>query len=112
MNKTNEQLMAEALEKKIVVIYDRVGRTYYNPINRETTEDAQRAFQDLVGNKETEISKHPYDYDLFELGTYNPITGRIDAYENPKFIVNGGSFSFPKESEVNDASSETEAITA
>ncbi|AXH76852.1 MAG: nonstructural protein [Microviridae sp.] len=52
---------------------------------------AARAFQDACENEErnTDIARHPQDFELYKLGEYDQETGKFDLLPSPEFIMGG-----------------------
>lgn len=61
------------------------GRPYYTP----TTGAAIRSFQDEANNPESMINKHPEDFELVQLGTFNDETGKHENLDTPKQLTSG-----------------------
>lgn len=66
----------------VVSIRDRALAAYGQPVFVHTVGQAIRSFQDEINNTQSEISKHPDDYDLYQLGTYDNNTGQFLNWEN------------------------------
>ena len=49
-----------------------------------------RSFSDEVNNdrEDNQINKHPSDFSLYELGSYDDDTGLFETHE-PKLLING-----------------------
>lgn len=50
--------------------------------------EAERALKDEVTNPQSRINKHPTDFDLWHLGTYDDVTGKIEPLDAPRHIIN------------------------
>jgi len=70
-------------------IRDIKAETYGSPFYLSQDGQALRAFGDLVGDEKTSIHKHPEDYQLFKLGTYDDNSGRHTALDVPKYMSQG-----------------------
>jgi len=66
---------------KIYAIRDRALDAYNRPFFLQADGAAIRAFQDEINNKESELSKHPDDYDLYTIGSFDDNKGVISAHE-------------------------------
>ncbi len=66
-------------------IYDTASGLYRFPMFIGSDGEALRSFADTSVNAESDIGKHPEDYTLFRLGTFNDVTGKIMG-ENPESI--------------------------
>lgn len=52
---------------------------YGNPFCARTIPEATRIFLDEARNPESQINKHPEDYTLHHLGSFNPETGTFNT---------------------------------
>lgn len=59
--------------------FDRAAETYATPFAAAHAGVAVRAFTDAIVNpgKDTDISNHPDDFDLYEVGSFDSTTGRV-----------------------------------
>ena len=71
-------------------IYDRKTLTYHLPFFQTTDGAAVRAFVDLCSDTTTTVGRHPVDYVLFRIGTYDDELGLMVA-ETPLVHVKDGS---------------------
>jgi len=62
-------------------VYDIKSKTFGQPFHAMTRGVAVRQFQELVNNPETTINKHPDDFTLFEIGSFDDNTGEIKSME-------------------------------
>lgn len=76
---------------KMFAVWDNAVGAYMQPYAVETRGLALRSFMDAAGGSgDSPIQKHPEDFSLFELGTYDQETGR---FENLTAPLNLGSAS-------------------
>lgn len=61
------------------------GRPWYAP----TTGSAIRSFQDEANNPDSMIHKHPEDYELVQLGTFDDETGQHQNLSAPRQLITG-----------------------
>lgn len=71
---------------QLVSVYDIKSCFYSKPVAVPADGAAIRSVQDAVNDKSTEYAKHPEDYQLFNLGTYDDITGEIVSTK-PKLLA-------------------------
>jgi len=64
--------------KQIFSIYDLKAQAFYQPFFFDTIGQAKRIIHDFVQEDGHPFNKHPHDYTLFNLGTFNDNTGEID----------------------------------
>lgn len=62
---------------RIYSIYDTKAEHYGNPVFIRTDAEARRMFSQIAGDTETEIGKHPEDFLLYRLGTWDAEKGNI-----------------------------------
>ena len=68
------------MELSIYTIWDSKVQAFMRPMFLQSNGQALRIFSDMVNNRgeETnEFSKHPEDYSLFYIGSYNDSSGYI-----------------------------------
>lgn len=73
----------------VVSVKDRAMDAYARPFFVPTTQMALRSFADEV-NRQAEdnpMNKHPKDYELYQLGTFDDETGRFENLEQPQRIA-------------------------
>lgn len=74
----------------LFVIKDRSVDAYVNLHCVRAEGQAIRQFQDAINDQQTggSIHKHPDDYDLYRVGTYNDETGLVTP-EQPSKVADG-----------------------
>lgn len=65
----------------ICSIYDKATEAYMRPFVCQAEGQAIRMFEDLARDPSHEIAKHPEDYALFVIGTFNDNTAEITSIE-------------------------------
>lgn len=68
-------------------VRDSKGETYSPPFLAKTPGEAERMFTNEVHNTQSQISKYPEDFDLYHLGTYDDVTGKITSLDSPQHVV-------------------------
>lgn len=63
---------------KVYAIYDSKTTTYSPPWFARNNAAAIRNFQDLVNDRQSTVSKHPEDYSLHYIGTFDDDTAQIE----------------------------------
>ena len=82
---------------KLFTIFDRESKTYDRPFAAPTARDAKQGFKNAINNKETNFGQFPEDYDLHELGSFDPRSGKLMtisgdvADQLPELICTGKS---------------------
>lgn len=72
---------------KIYAVRDAKAEAYGSLICCATAGLATRAFADACADSRSPMASYPKDYDLYELGTFDPSSGQVVGYALPKFIA-------------------------
>lgn len=75
----------------VVCVRDRAADVYGVPVFVASLGSAIRSFGDEINREapDNQMSKHPDDFDLFELGIYDDATGAFDCARLPKQVAIG-----------------------
>lgn len=77
--------MQEAMELPRTAVLNVVGvkdvrlNTFHQPTCVQHTAGMVRAFGDMLRDPNSDVAKHPEDYELYLLGTFDPDTGRFES---------------------------------
>lgn len=63
---------------RLFTVKDQVSNTYIKPFALPTKRDAIDGFRRVVNEEESPYNKHPQDYFLYELGSFDERTGKIE----------------------------------
>ena len=63
-------------------IYDAATLVYSAPFVSQTNESAMRTFGDAAKDNQTNINKHPADFSLFRVGTWDDDNGKLKPEEH------------------------------
>ena len=69
---------------KIYAIKDQAIEAFGQPFFVQAQGMAVRMFMDETRNRESQISKHPEDFELWYLGEYEPTTGLYRDWETDR----------------------------
>ncbi|AXH77701.1 MAG: nonstructural protein [Microviridae sp.] len=75
-----------------IAVFDLATETYARPFFVAHPGQAIRSFMDELKNKDSELGKHPGDYDLFECGYFDDATGTFSAPPGPSRLLRGADF--------------------
>lgn len=64
-------------------IFDSKAENFNNPIFLPAVGQATRLFGDQVNDETSPFNKHPEDYTLFQIGTYDPMSGKLEPLTTP-----------------------------
>lgn len=81
-------------------VYDSKAACYFTPFFFPNAGQAIRSFMDEANRAGSMMNKHPADYTLFELGTYDDATGLFAQPAQP--VNHGQAASFLRAAEVVD----------
>jgi len=81
------------MNKIIFSVLDSAAGTFGSPWVVPHVGLAMRAFTDEVnsGSNNSDLVKHPEDFSLYEIGSYNDVTGIITPLDVPKLIAQAKS---------------------
>lgn len=68
-------------------IRDTKGAYYSPPFTKNSRGEAERDFTTLSRDAQSTVNKYPEDFDLFELGTFDEKTGKVDGYDTPRHML-------------------------
>lgn len=72
---------------KLFSVRDLKAATYGQIVSLPNRHVAIRTFQEWTRNPESFFAKYPADFELYELGELDQITGRLTTYETPDYII-------------------------
>ena len=75
----------------VVSVRDRAADAFGRPIFVAAIGQAIRSFQDEINRsgENNEMNKHPDDYDLYHLGTWDDESGKFEMLAEPKQLAIG-----------------------
>lgn len=71
----------------ICSLFDRAIQAYGRPFFVPHVNAAVRGFTDEVNNPQSDLFKHPADYDLFQLGDFDDSDGSFALLKKPEFVI-------------------------
>jgi len=72
---------------KMYSIRDSKGEIFNPPFYSKTHGEAERSFRTLATDSKSTIFQYPEDFDLYQIGTYDPDSGEVKQTEQPKFVI-------------------------
>lgn len=76
---------------RIFTVYDNAVEAYLRPFFAMTSGEAERIFRDTINDSASPFSRHPADYSLFEIGTYDDVSATI-VPDSPRSLGNALTF--------------------
>lgn len=68
-------------------IYDAASGIYMRPFFSQADGQAIRGFKDISCDAEHEVGKHPEDYTLYRVGSFNDTTGKMEGEKLEKLAT-------------------------
>lgn len=84
-----DSLGSVAMQLIVVAVRDSAVDAFMRPFFVPSTGMAIRSFRDEVNRADSEMAKHPQDYELFQLGMFDEDTGRFSNAEAPRSLIRG-----------------------
>lgn len=76
------------MKHKAFSAHDSKIGVYHPPFFMQHTGQALRAWDELCNDPKTQFNRHPSDFQLYEVGTFDDETGRLDAHTAPQHLSN------------------------
>lgn len=76
---------------KAFAVFDSKAAAFGMPVFQDTRGLALRSFADACANSRSPMFAHPEDYSLYEIGTYDPNTGKMVGVVPPEVLVSASS---------------------
>lgn len=70
-------------------VRDEKAEAFLPPFFLHAIGQAMRAFADSVNDPAHQFGKHPEDYSLFEIGSFDDALGRFEPFESPRCVTIG-----------------------
>lgn len=68
---------------KMYAVYDSKVEAFLSPLFFQSKGQAVRAFTDAIADSSSPISKHPEDFTIFELGSFDDSNAKFDLHATP-----------------------------
>ncbi len=81
--------------QRIFTVYDQKAKAFLPPFFLPETGMATRVFTDCVNDASHQFFKHPEDYNLYEIGTFDDNFAKIEALEPSNLLGSGVMFLQP-----------------
>jgi len=77
------------MKQSLVSINDILARTFQRPWASPSLAVAIRAYVDEMRNPDSPLAKHPEDYDLYEVATFDDETAIVESFPEPRLLLTG-----------------------
>lgn len=81
---------------KVFSVFDEKAQVFGQPFFLPHNGIALRSFSDLVQDSQTSINRHPEDFKLYLIGSYDDNSGSLNPVAQPEFLANATDFVKPK----------------
>lgn len=73
----------------IVSVKDTAAQAFGRPVFVPAVPVAVRSFRDEVNRKDSseDLARHPEDFELYELGSFDDSTGVVEVLETPRLVA-------------------------
>ena len=75
------------MELKIFSVFDVKAGAYAVPFFMSNKPMAIRAFSDNARSEDSIVCRNPEDFTLFEIGSFDDQSGKLETYENPIYLL-------------------------
>lgn len=75
------------MNQMIFSVYDTKAETFGNPFFAVNSAVATRMFAAAVQDRETPVGRNPEDFDLYQVGVWNPEVGVVIGGDTPIHVV-------------------------
>lgn len=65
-------------------VYDEKAQSYNLPFFYPQINLAVRALTDSLQNPDSIVARHPEDFTLYHIGTFNDLTGKMESFVEPR----------------------------
>lgn len=76
----------------LYAIIDKAASAFFNPFVARKTAEAHRSFGDTVKDPQGNLSKHPEHFDLYQIGTFDPVSGEITPLKKIELVARATDF--------------------
>ena len=73
--------------KEVYSIFDVKSKVYSNPTLSIARGDIEREWIDIVNEPDNKFNRHPEDFILYKLGTFDDCAGVYDCLDTPEIIA-------------------------
>lgn len=70
----------------VFAVYDNAVKAFMTPFIQQSQGQAIRGFMDACDDEKTNLSRHPEDYTLFQIATYDDANGRYENLDTPEAL--------------------------
>jgi len=79
----------------VCAVKDRALDAFMTPFFVSAVGQAERMLKDEARREDSQLGRHPEDFDLYLLGTFFDDTGRMESFDVPQLILRAQDMSEP-----------------
>lgn len=87
LNKLRKQ--STRMNLKMYAIRDSKAEAFHPPFYKGTHGEAERDFRNLINDSQSQPSKYPEDFDLYYVGEWDRLSGKVQPLDTPQHIIKG-----------------------
>lgn len=80
------------MKSKLFCVRDQKIGSFAEPFSSPTADAAMRALKQAVEAQTSDVGRYPEDFDLYEIAVFNPESGTLEAYSQPKHLTSALAF--------------------
>lgn len=77
---------------KVFSVFDEKSAFFGQPFFLPHNGVALRSFSDLVSDPQTSVNRHPEDFKLYLIGTFDDNSGGLTSLAQPEFLANATDY--------------------
>lgn len=90
LNKQEKHMQTQGtIKQPIIAVYDKKTGLFENPFVVRHNGEAIREWDHVRQDKNTKFGKNPEDFDLFQIGVYEPETGNLETLKPATHLASG-----------------------
>lgn len=75
------------MKQNMYCVWDVKALAFNNPFYSNHDGQAIRSFSDEVSRPDSMLNKHPEDFKLFRIGSFDPVTGMVESEKDCVLLV-------------------------
>ena len=75
------------MNHKVYSVRDSKGEVFLQPFLQKTHGEAERNFKTAAMDDKSSINKYPEDFDLYFLGEFDDVEGKIIPLDSPQHLI-------------------------
>lgn len=72
--------------KQVFSLFDKTSLSYNLPMFYTSQGEAMRGFLDIIEDTRTIVHRHPEDFSLYLIGSFDENSGLVDSLQEPKQV--------------------------